>query len=137
MRRSIAPSAFCLALTIAVSCGDPVQAPERPIDVPEAALKNFTTPRIDPDPMSGGATTVFDATAEAFGHPAPNLDAEGAERHEQGDEAFAQVFVADRGLPNSGLGPLFNNSACENCHVGDGRGRPPRIGEDFQTMLFR
>lgn len=137
MRRSIAPSAFCIALTIAASCGDPVQAPERPIDVPEAASKNFVSPRIDPDPLSGGATTVFDATEGAFEHPAPNLDAEGAERHEEGDEAFAQEFVADRGLPNSGLGPLFNNNACEACHVGDGRGRPPLPGERFETMLFR
>jgi CxxC motif-containing protein (DUF1111 family) len=138
MRRPIAPSAFCIALTIAVSCSEPVQAPqERPLDPPETALRNFTNTRIDPDPLSGGATTVFDVTADAFGHPAPNLDAEGAARHEEGDEAFALVFVADKGLPNSGLGPLFNNSACENCHVGDGRGRPPRVGEEFETMLFR
>src|SRR5215468_10383851 len=82
MRRSIAPSAFCIALTIAVSCSDQVQAPEKAIDVPETALNNFTNTRIDPDPLSGGATTVFDTTADAFGHAAPNLDAEGAERHE-------------------------------------------------------
>jgi CxxC motif-containing protein (DUF1111 family) len=32
---------------------------------------------------------------------------------------------------------LFNNNACEACHVGDGRGRPPGPGESFTTMLFR
>jgi CxxC motif-containing protein (DUF1111 family) len=137
MRRSIAPSAFCIALTIAVSCSEPVQAPQERAIPPETALRNFSNTRIDPDPLSGGATTVFDSTAEAFGQIAANLDAAGAERHEEGDEAFGQEFVADRGLPNSGLGPLFNNKACEACHVGDGRGRPPLPGERFETMLFR
>jgi CxxC motif-containing protein (DUF1111 family) len=138
MRRPNAPGAATwFALTIAISCSEPVQAPPRPIDLPESALKTFTTTRIDPDPLSGGATTVFDVSAGAFEHPAPNLDAAGLARHEEGDEAFALTFVADRGLPNSGLGPLFNNSSCEACHVGDGRGRPPLPGEEFTTMLFR
>src|SRR5262245_20486986 len=119
MRRSIAPSAFCIALTIAVSCSDSVQAPDKAVQPPETALRVLSSSnRIDPDPLSGGATTVFDATAEAFGQPIPNLDAEDAERHEEGDDAFAVEFVADKGLPNSGLGPLMNNNACEACHVG-------------------
>src|SRR5262245_48769592 len=117
MRRPIAPSALCIALTIAVSCSEPVQAPPKQLEPSETALQALTVVRIDPDPLSGGATTVFDATEGAFEHPAPNLDAEGAERHEEGDEGFGEVFVGDRGLPNSGLGPLFNNNACEACHV--------------------
>lgn len=36
-----------------------------------------------------------------------------------GDERFGQRFT-----PSSGLGPIFNNVACDACHSGDGRGRP-------------
>ena len=75
---------------------------------------------------------MFDATAGAFGHPAPNLDAAALARHNAGDVAFGAVFV-----PSTGLGPLFNNNACEACHVGDGRGQPPADGVSFLTMLFR
>ena len=81
---------------------------------------------VDPDALSGGATTVFDATAGAFGHPAPNLDAASLARHNAGDDGVRSRVRRDAGLANSGLGPLFNNNACEACHVGDGRGRPPR-----------
>jgi len=83
-------------------------------------------------PLAGGATTVFDTTADAFGHPAPNLGAENLARHEEGDEGFADAFDVARGL-----GPVFDNVSCETCHVGDGRGRPPTAGEAFESMLFR
>jgi CxxC motif-containing protein (DUF1111 family) len=119
-----------LALTVAIACGEPSPAPR--VITPESPPTRNTFSRVDPDALSGGATTVFDATATAFGHPAPNLDAASLARHDAGDVAFGQVFVA-----SSGLGPLMNNNACEACHVGDGRGRPPLPGEDFTTMLFR
>jgi CxxC motif-containing protein (DUF1111 family) len=141
MRRHL-HSALVLSVLTAVACTDrpqttPLVAAPTPPQVAEKTTDPTDFSRVDPDALSGGATTVFDTTAEAFGHPAPNLDARGAARHEEGDEAFAQVFVGDKGLPNSGLGPLFNNNACEACHVGDGRGRPPNTGERFASMLFR
>ncbi|MEW5915994.1 MAG: di-heme oxidoredictase family protein [Gemmatimonadota bacterium] len=80
----------------------------------------------------GGATTVFDATESAFSTPAPNLDANALALHEEGDEAFGDVFDA-----STGLGPLFHNVSCEHCHIEDGRGRPPEAGEVLETMLFR
>ena len=124
--------ALWLALA-AAACSEPVQPanPVAPSDTP-ASRSISLGGRIDPDALSGGATTVFDATAGAFGHPAPNLDAAALARHNAGDVAFSAVFV-----PNTGLGPLFNNNACEACHVGDGRGQPPADGVSFLTMLFR
>ena len=86
--------------------------------------------------LSGGATTIFDESEEAFGTAAPNLQGENIERHEEGDEAFALEHVAGVG-PNGGLGPVFDNVACESCHPGDGRGRPPVPPEPFNSMLFR
>ena len=37
----------------------------------------------------------------------------------EGDEAFARIFT-----PSDGLGPLFVETSCISCHVGDGRGHP-------------
>ena len=94
--------------------------------------------------LSGGATTVFLEDETAFEQPAPNLSAVTAAHHEAGDVAFEEEFEAEEGLPNSGLGPVFDNVSCEECHVGDGRGRPPdppgspfTLQAPFNTMLFR
>ena len=37
----------------------------------------------------------------------------------RGDENFERAFTVEEGL-----GPIFNNIACEGCHPGDGRGTP-------------
>ncbi len=86
--------------------------------------------------LSGGATTIFDESEEAFNTPAPNLQGENIERHELGDVAFGLVHGDGPG-PAGGLGPLFDNVSCESCHPGDGRGRPPVGPEPFSSMLFR
>jgi CxxC motif-containing protein (DUF1111 family) len=70
---------------------------------------DFTTPF---DGISGDLNTVFAV----------------------GDEAFERVFTV-----SEGLGPLFNNSGCEACHPGDGRGSPDlgffRISTDVDLAL--
>ena len=87
--------------------------------------------------LSGGATTIFDESQEAFETAAPNLSGEHLEQHEEGDEAFEMPHVRGSGV-NGGLGPVFDNTSCEACHLGDGRGRPPQIeGGQFTSMLFR
>jgi CxxC motif-containing protein (DUF1111 family) len=88
--------------------------------------------------LSGGATTVFDyPPGEAFSQPAPNLQGANVLHHEAGDVAFELEFEDTSGLPNSGLGPVFDNVSCEECHLGDGRGRPPDDGVAFESLLFR
>ena len=37
----------------------------------------------------------------------------------RGDDNFERVFTVE-----TGLGPIFNNTGCEGCHPGDGRGTP-------------
>ena len=87
--------------------------------------------------LSGGETTVFDATSHAFSTPAPNLSADGLAKHLEGDVEFEAVFVTVPAEVNPGLGPVYNNISCINCHVRDGRGRAPTSGEKFTSMLFR
>ena len=88
--------------------------------------------------LSGGATTIFDATNEAFETAAPNLAGNNLARHEAGDVAFELAHVEGAGVDgNGGLGPVFDNVSCEGCHLGDGRGQPPSDGKTFTSMLFR
>lgn len=87
--------------------------------------------------MSGGAQTVFDAGAGAFGHAFPAMSGAALELHGIGDLQFEQTFVSAPAPLNPGLGPLFNSVSCTSCHVGDGRGKPPSDGEQPISMLFR
>lgn len=56
---------------------------------------------------------------ESLDAPIDGLSPEQLKIFARGDEAFGEVFTFE-----TGLGPLFNNTACERCHVGDGRGHP-------------
>jgi len=92
---------------------------------------------VDADIYAGGTTTVFIAGSNAFSTPAPNLSGSALARHLEGDRQFGQTFVTAPATVNGGLGPLFNNTSCESCHQGDGRGRPPFPGEEVTSMLIR
>ncbi len=88
--------------------------------------------------LSGGATTVFDVSPDAFSFPAANIS--NLALHDEGDEGFEDAFGVGPGAEHPGLGPVFDNVSCEACHVGDGRARPPKNGEAFDRqdgMLFR
>ncbi len=90
--------------------------------------------------LSGGAATVFDATPNAFGRPAPGLTREQELLFFVGNSFFNQNWVS---APSSttardGLGPLFNARSCAGCHFKDGRGRPPAFdGEAPTGFLLR
>ncbi len=88
-------------------------------------------------PLAGGETTIFDASSHAFSIPAPNLSADALEKHLEGDVEFEAVFVTAPAVVNPGLGPIYNNVSCINCHSRDGRGRPPNIDEELVSLLFR
>ena len=87
--------------------------------------------------FSGGETTVFDASSHAFSIPAPNLSTTAFEKHLEGDVEFEAVFVTAPAVVNPGLGPIYNNISCINCHSRDGRGRPPGDNEGLVSLLFR
>jgi CxxC motif-containing protein (DUF1111 family) len=87
--------------------------------------------------MAGGDMTVFDATSTAFKTPAPNLSQESLDRHVAGDAQFEATFVSAPAPVNPGLGPVFDNTACGNCHINDGRGLAPAPGQPSPSLLFR
>jgi CxxC motif-containing protein (DUF1111 family) len=138
---------LAVLLALVCACTDQNQPTDPPLrDAPDDVILEDGASGIElelPDSrkdahtaLSGGATTIFDESEEAFGSPAPNLQGENVERHEVGDVAFGLEHINGPGL-NGGLGPLFDNVACESCHPGDGRGRPPVGAEPFASMLFR
>ncbi|MFZ5894902.1 MAG: di-heme oxidoredictase family protein [Myxococcota bacterium] len=88
---------------------------------------------------SGGDTTVFDATRDAFSLPAPVLTAAHRAAFFVGNSFFNQNWVAAPASVESrdGLGPLFNARSCSTCHFKDGRGRPPEAGASLTSLLIR
>lgn len=89
---------------------------------------------------SGGETTVFNSSEEAFGFSAPNLTFDEQSDFGIGNSFFRQSWVS---APSSttardGLGPFFNAIACASCHFKDGRGRAPLFdGELGHGLLLR
>jgi len=51
--------------------------------------------------------------------PIADLTGSQMKKHILGDEDFAHIFSAA-----DGLGPIFVQSSCENCHIADGKGNP-------------
>ena len=88
------------------------------------------------DRLSGGDETVFDATSQAFGNAFDNLGAYDAHVHTLGDLTFNQTFVTAPAPIHSGLGPIYNSTACINCHHNDGIGLPT-AGELQSSLIMR
>lgn len=89
--------------------------------------------------LSGGETTVFDVTREAFARPAKNLSPEHREDFALGDHFFNRNWVTApaSAAGNDGLGPVYNATSCSACHFKDGRGKPPEGDESFVDLLIR
>ncbi len=102
----------------------------------DSAFSNIEVIAINNE-RSGGDTTVFVQSSNAFDNPAPNLSPEGEARHIVGDNEFEQSFVTAPAIVNSGLGPAFNNTSCAACHPKDGRGEPPEAGGISNTFFLR
>lgn len=75
--------------------------------------------------LAGGVTTLLDLHSNAFSIPAPHLSSGELALHNIGDVAFEDVFVSAPSNINPGLGPLFNNNSCIQCHPMDGRAKFP------------
>jgi CxxC motif-containing protein (DUF1111 family) len=78
--------------------------------------------------------TVFNTTSRSLEMPSPALDAhpEMIEDFAEGEVIFEADFVVDADAPFGGLGPIYINSSCRNCHPNYGRARRvDRYNEQF------
>lgn len=90
--------------------------------------------------LSGGDTTVFDQSTNAFSLPAANTSITRRDNFFIGNAFFRQPWVTAPASTSSrdGLGPLFNTNSCQGCHIKDGRGHPPINDEkNFISALVR
>lgn len=115
--------AICFSLT---ACGGSED------DVPGSKPEEKIYPSFTDIKASGGETTIFDPSEseDGFTKPAPNLSEASLELHLQGDLSFETTFTT---APNGehpeldGLGPVFNNTDCNSCHLLDGRNGTPIV----------
>lgn len=59
----------------------------------------------------------------------PGLSSEQEKEHLVGDAAFARIFSKDEGL-----GPIFVQTSCSNCHAGNGKGHPSTLLTRFAAV---
>ena len=125
------------------SKNDPISvAPSSPSSgvAPKTTANGATSPEDRARERSGGDTTVYDTTTDAFANAAANLTSDRLDAFNYGHAIFNRVWVM---APSStigldGLGPLFNARSCSGCHGKDGRGKPPNgPDEPMISMLLR
>ncbi|WP_019616864.1 di-heme oxidoredictase family protein [Psychromonas ossibalaenae] len=95
--------------------------------------------------LSAGETSVNSTKASAFSQHSANMkNIKNILKFNGGNKFFEEPWAQSAGSVSSqdGLGPLFNNNACQDCHVRDGRGHASAApngqrGSDFSTMLLR
>lgn len=96
--------------------------------------------REEGEQMSGGQTTVFNESVNAFGEAAPNLSGNKDLFFVTGNAFFKRNWVTAPASTEDldGLGPLFNARSCSTCHNLDGRGSPPESADEQPVdLLFR
>ena len=77
--------------------------------------------------LSAGDGTVYIDNKNSFSLPLKNIDINKKIDFFVGNSLFRRNWVAAPSIKMSsdGLGPFFNGSSCESCHINDGRGHPP------------
>ena len=118
----------------AVPDGSPVPSgpigPIEPIGPIGSMTSHHSDPRVLPDEeLAGGATTIHDDSPTAFGRALGNLGRDRWFAMRAGKRLFENPWRPPEAVPATaprrGLGPLYNATACADCHFRDGRGGPP------------
>lgn len=86
--------------------------------------------------LSGGLATFMDVESGSATGPIDGLSEHDARIHSLGDKFFEQSFVAAPAPLYGGLGPVYNNVSCANCHHNDGFGLPS-FGQVGSSLLMR
>jgi CxxC motif-containing protein (DUF1111 family) len=102
--------------------------------------KNAPPAQVEPgEELPGGGATVRDKPfdRDIFSQFSHGIGFEGEGRFKVGNAIFRKLWVA---APSStqasdGLGPLYNARGCQNCHLKDGRGRPPLANWPDETAV--
>ncbi|WP_434725127.1 di-heme oxidoredictase family protein [Mesorhizobium sp. RIZ17] len=98
---------------------------------------DFTKPEAFELMQGGAGTSRKDVDRDAFSQSSANITFEEEGTFKLGNALFRKNWVSSPSSTQAsdGLGPLFNERACQNCHLKDGRGRPPQ-GDAGSTSMF-
>ncbi|MFM2355394.1 MAG: hypothetical protein RLZZ528_1130, partial [Pseudomonadota bacterium] len=142
----LAAAAPALAADLQPDLGDPhlavvprTAAEARRIETALAPPADFSAPEPFEGNPGGAATVRYRATADAFSQHSANMPFERELDFKVGNGLFRKLWVSAPAstLASDGLGPLYNARACQNCHLKDGRGRPPEGAEPAVSMFLR
>lgn len=92
------------------------------------------------EPMQGGAgTSRKRPDRDAFSRSNSNLTFEEQHSFKVGNGLFKKLWASSPSSTRAsdGLGPLYNARSCQGCHLKDGRGRPPRPGDEAVSLFLR
>ena len=132
-RNSIILNASAAVLLLLLNSGASAAAIDPDKDLREQLLAIPLTPNL------GGDTTVDTVGPRAFRSIAPNAENDLVFDFLFGQRVFDVVwdhYIISPAL--DGLGPLFNRTACRECHEGNGRGQPPEyVGAPMKSILVR
>ncbi len=139
--------ALCSFAAVAAGLPDGLRVPETGRSAEEQArVEAVTRPTDDfskPEPFElrpAGSATVFESLNEnVFSHASGNISFERELDFKVGNAIFRKFWVSSPSSTRSsdGLGPLFNSRSCQSCHLKDGRGHPPPLGEQGVSLFLR
>lgn len=95
---------------------------------------------VENEHLSGGEASIKKIQSDAFSENSNNMTSvDRKQKFNLGDDFFNNPWVEGSASTSSrdGLGGLFNNNACQDCHIRDGRGHAPVDDTDFDSILFR
>jgi len=123
-----------LVVCLLASCGGSTTNVQETIIAPADPIEN--------EHLSGGEASIEKVGADAFSENSNNMVLGDRKlTFNIGDDFFNNPWIEGSASTSSrdGLGGLFNNNACQDCHIRDGRGHAPvdENDTDFDSMLFR
>lgn len=103
-----------------------------------APTRDFKRAEKFEDKPGGAASVRARDTRDAFSQPSGNLSNAEVADFNLGNGLFTKIWVSSPAstLASDGLGPLYNARSCQNCHLKDGRGRPPSNDTDGAVSMF-
>lgn len=103
--------------------------------------KDIVYTLVDPQAeFSGGDASINLSDERSFSQPFKTFSIAEQIKFKSGNFLFENVWVEGFSLSSQnldGLGPFYNARSCTGCHVNDGRGRVPKVGENITGLLFR
>ncbi|MDI3324215.1 di-heme oxidoredictase family protein [Pontibacterium granulatum] len=106
----------------------------------QPAAPEFTQSEAGERYAGGRGTHLKRVDKRAFMHPTSNLPFKQQLDFRVGQGIFKKLWVTapTATTASDGLGPLYNARACRQCHIGNGRGHPPKTNwpDDNAVSMF-